>query len=690
MCAIADEPRVAALQAEAGHVLGSTAAGAGAAVAVVAATRTGGARLTLRTTAIDFALVAVERIVVAAGLDAHAFLARHQRAIVGGVAPRAQRTAVTRAAAVDTGLEPILHAIVTGGRAHVADARRVRAVVFHQTRATGRTRLAGLSTAIDIGLAPVAPSVVAGRGRALAVDAIQTCVAVGRQSARRPGEARIARRAAAIDIAFERILYSIRTRSFTAEALGAPQARAVGVVPTRLLERAVFRTRPAAINVGLRAVLNAIGARRTLARSVDAGVAAAVSVDVAHLAVVAGSALDAAIDVRLEAVQNAVIARGARDAHALGTCTHEAVVVVAAYLSRAARTALRAAAIDVGLGAIERAIGARDLGARPRIRTDAAPAVGFLLAHLARDTLTAVTAAIYVGLVAIEHTIGTTGRRADIVRAHARRAVGGLSTRPPIATRIAVGATAVNVRLALIEGAIETRGLTAFAVIAEVRSAVAVLGAHLAEIAAEALTTTAVDVGLLSVLTPVVTRSGRVHAGDRAVLVLTAYATAARAILGLGLELARAIDARAGRDARQHVVAITHVGGCLRAVNTLAWIGWLQALTVLASVFARLFARRVLARAIDTRPEDGVRHGVVAIAHGRRRRGAVGVVARRLGVLRTTTSKAAGDQYCGGRSTGQSREPSFDHHALSMGNDARHDRAESRPRFGLIRDIFNT
>lgn len=147
----------------------------------------------------------------------------------------------------------------TGDSAFARDATRRRAIGVRRAGTSGSARCAGSST-IDARFATIPDAVVAGRRLADGRDA-RPLHTIASRSAVRPVRAGIARRSAAIDVRFGRILDSVAARGGGALFIHASRRRAVRT-DRALLSALAARARAPAVDVRLGAVLRGVRATR--------------------------------------------------------------------------------------------------------------------------------------------------------------------------------------------------------------------------------------------------------------------------------------------------------------------------------------------------------------------------------------------------------------------------------------------
>src|SRR5262249_35270164 len=156
------------------------------------------------------------------------------------------------------------------------------------------------------------------------------------------------RRATAVDVGLALVQHLVHAAGRLADAHHTVVAHAVGVGDA-LLGRRAFRTHAAAaIDIGLGAVLDRVGAGRARALSAAAREGGAGGAAAPALLLVARGPRAAAIDVRLGAVLQFVVAHGGLALEVLADL-REAIGVVRARLVRATGRAFYAAAIEAGL-----------------------------------------------------------------------------------------------------------------------------------------------------------------------------------------------------------------------------------------------------------------------------------------------------------------------------------------------------
>jgi hypothetical protein len=173
------------------------------------------------------------------------------------LAVRARRAG---AAAVDVGLVAVLDAVGARRRAVAARADAPLAIAPDDAALVVATRQAVGPAAVDVGLAAVLAAVRARRrdARPRLTDA---ALAIGRADAALLVPARRAR-AAAVHVRFVPVLHAVGAARRLAEAPLADAALAVAPHAAPVADGALLRTEPAAVDVGLGAVLEAVEAGR--------------------------------------------------------------------------------------------------------------------------------------------------------------------------------------------------------------------------------------------------------------------------------------------------------------------------------------------------------------------------------------------------------------------------------------------
>lgn len=324
--------------------------------------------------AVDALLAAVQDAVVAGGagtVDAATFLAiRVDAATLARVAARAGRVA---AAAVHVTLVAVLELVVTGdghlaALARPAEARGTLSVV--RALPSGGAEAARLVAAIDHGLATVPDAVLAGRGLAARISAAVTtrgvanpARAIARFLARRAGVASFGADAAAVDASFVSVPHAVVAAGGGTPAVTAAARGAVDGLDTSSAVGTTGAGAAAAVDAALGSILQSVFTRwrgahvrawRTEERTLTVGIGRA------DLPGGARRALATAVHGDLATVLRAVLT-GRAGAHACGTTCFATITRRSTRLLKRTGRA-RTAAVDVRLVAVEHAVLA-ELGA---------------------------------------------------------------------------------------------------------------------------------------------------------------------------------------------------------------------------------------------------------------------------------------------------------------------------------------
>ena len=305
----------------------------------------------------------IEHPVVTVGLCTVSICVTHPLdAVVGPSTGQPHRAGCAGAATVRIGLEGIAEAVgARRGPADIVDANCAHAVGAAKAAASVQATVAA-STAVGVGLVEIAHGVVARRGPAGAL-ALRTAradagAAVPGELTTRLGRARRTQRAAAIHVGFVAVGHPIFAALWRADLARAHPAAAIGRAGATTVGRATPAAPTAAVHVRLLTVANAISADRRPAATVGADRGLAVCAMAATATLFAGHrAAFTTVHVGLIAIADVVVTGGGHAATVNAT-ERLTMVVPGAGLARLAKRA-HPAAVDARLGAVSDPVIAR-------------------------------------------------------------------------------------------------------------------------------------------------------------------------------------------------------------------------------------------------------------------------------------------------------------------------------------------